>query len=178
MGIFHWLTGTEAADPTIPRQSAQALRAALLGLNRDDLAWAIAPDPGDDEILVAGWKYQDPHWRALLFEAELPSSIHIKVFLDEAHSTVRSVDEQVEVGLFNTTDGGVEIGVRGFRGQAAEVGAHYDFGRKPDGKFGVLSHTVFHTNDIKHAMQKTARECGWGWKGVAFGRLKRSHWFL
>lgn len=114
MGIFHWLTGTEAPDPTIPRQSAQSLRTALLGLNRDDLAWAIAPDPGDDEILVAGWKYQDPHWRALLFEAELSSSIHIKVFLDEARSTVRSVDEQVEVGLINTADGGVEIGVEGF----------------------------------------------------------------
>jgi hypothetical protein len=173
VGFWHWLTGTEAADPRVSRQSAQSLRKALLGLNRDDLAWALVPDADDDEILVAGWKYKDPHWRKLLFEAEVSSSIRIKVFLDEARGTVRSVDEQVDVGLFNTPDG-AEIGVHGFRGQKAEVGAHFEFGRKADGKFGVLSRTVFRTNDIKHAMQDTARKCGWGWKGVSFGRLKRS----
>jgi len=172
MGLWHWLTGTEPADPSIPRQSKQSLREALLALNRDDLAWAILVDEDDDEILVATWKYKDAHWRKLLVEAEMSSSLQIKLFLDEVRNTVRSVDEQVNLGFFNGPYG-VEIGVRGFRGQKAHVGAHFEFGRKPDGKFGMLSRSVFHTNDIKSAVRKTVRACGWGWKGVSFGRLKR-----
>jgi hypothetical protein len=170
--MWHWLTGTEAADPTVHRQSAQFLREALLALNRDDLAWAIAPDADDDDILVATWKYDDPHWSNLLVEAEMSSSLEIKLFLDDKRSTVRSVDQETN-GLYVGSDGVKRIGIGAFRGQEAEVGAHFEFGRKPDGKFGVLSRSTFHTNDIKEPMRKTVRECGWGWKGVAFGRLKR-----
>ena len=173
MGLWHWFTGTEPAAPNTPRKSAAQLRQALLGLNSDDIAWSIAPDPHDDDVLVARWKYFDPRWHHELNAALLEQSFHTLVFLDDKHTTVRSVDLQISAGVFQgAQEAALEI--HAFRGQAHEVGKHIEFGRKPDGKFGILSSTSFHSMEFKNAMKDVALACGWGWRGVAFGRLKVS----
>lgn len=173
MGLWHWFSGTERADPNTPRKSAAQLRQSLLALNSDEVAWSVTPDPHDDEVLVACWKYFDPRWHDELEAALLEQSFHTLVFLDDRRSTVRSVDMKVSAGVFQgTQEAALEI--HAFRGQAHEVGKHFEFGRKPDGKFGVLSSTSFRSMDFKNAMKAVALSCGWGWKGVAFGRLKLS----
>lgn len=171
MGLWHWFTGTEPANPGCLRKSAEQLRQALLGLNSDEHAWEIAPDPHDDGILAAGWKYTDPRWREELDAALLQYAVHTLVFLDNKRTTVRTVDVQVSAGVFRgAQEAALEI--HGFRGQAREVGKHIEFGRKPDGKFGLLSCTSFHSIEFKNAMKNVALSSGWGWKGVAFGKLK------
>jgi hypothetical protein len=172
MGLWHWWTGTQAADPRVARVSAITFRKALLELNRDGLAWAVASDPDDPEVLVATWKYDDARWRELLVAAEMSTSITIKMFLDDHRSTVRSVDQEIRIGV-SVDNAGLTIGIGGFRGQRVEVGKNWTFGRKPDGRFGATSHTRFSTNDIKRALQGVARDGGWAWKGVPFARLKR-----
>jgi hypothetical protein len=171
MGLWHWLTGTQDADPTILRRSAENLRRTLLCLNSDELPWAIRPDPRDDEILVATWKYADPRWQKSLLAAGMSTSIRICLFLDDERSTVRSIDEQVDVGLaIGGSSVSIEIGA--FRGQKVEVGRSLTFRRDSDGHFRIAFSARFDTNDIKRTLQGVARSNGWAWKGVAFGRLK------
>ena len=43
--------------------------------------------------------------------------------------------------------------------------------RRVGGSWGEAYSYKFNTGELKGPLRKAAAEAGWGWKGVAFGRL-------
>jgi hypothetical protein len=62
MGLFDWLTATKKPPPGVPRQSADALRAALLAANRDTAPFIVRDGGPEGVDLVAEWKIVDARW--------------------------------------------------------------------------------------------------------------------
>ena len=66
----------------------------------------------------------------------------------------------------------LSMGAEAFRGQKKEVG----FGRavafrEEDLRLGVVYDYKFDTSELKEPLQQVVLADGWGWRGVAFGKL-------
>ena len=91
--------------------------------------------------------------------------------LDEAKGEVRAVDQEWTVewraGVPN-----LALSVATFRGQKKEFsfGTAYAFKEDLSG-FGKVYEYRFNTGELKDPLVDIAQQNGWGWKGVAFGRL-------
>lgn len=61
MGLFDWITGDRKPASGVARQSPEALRDALLGLNRDSAPWQVRDGAPEGVDLVAEWKIAMPN---------------------------------------------------------------------------------------------------------------------
>jgi hypothetical protein len=58
-----------------------------------------------------------------------------------------------------------------FRGQSWEMSFESVYAFREDGSWGEVYSYKFNTGEIKGPLHRAAAEAGWGWKGVAFGKL-------
>jgi len=58
-----------------------------------------------------------------------------------------------------------------FRGQTWEKGFETVYAFREDGSFGKIYDYKFSTHEIKAPLIEAAHAAGWGWRGVAFGKL-------
>ena len=90
---------------------------------------------------------------------------------DEAAGEVRAVDQEWAVE-WHAGVPSLALSAEGFRGQKVEMsfGTTYAF-REEDLTYGKVYEYRFSTKELKTPLIEAASAAGWGWKGVAFGKL-------
>ncbi len=170
MGVFSWLTGSRAAPAGAAREPVAALRKRLLALNRDTSPIVIRDGKREGVDLVAEWKIVDAQWYEIFAKAGVQRVFKVLMKFDEARGVVRSADQEWSVewraGVPDLTLAG-----SAFRGQSWEMSYESVHAFREDGSWGEIYSYKFNTNEIKGPLHKAAAEAGWGWKGVAFGKL-------
>jgi len=170
MGLWSWLTGSRKADPSRPVLPVAQLKTALLALDRKTAPFTVRPGAPGEADLVAEWRIVDARWYEIFAKAGLTKSFKILMRLDETTHEVRAVDQSWSVewraGIPTMT-----LEVSGFRGQqtSVEFGAAYGFTEKL--RPGEIYRYRFATKELKDPLRKIVAGSGWGWRGVAFGKL-------
>lgn len=170
MGMLDWLTGTKAAPAGVKRQSVAMLRKRLLALNDDDTPFRVRDGADEGVDLVAEWKIVDARWYEIFAKAGIKRTFRVLMKIDAAKGEVRSVDEALDVEW----RAGVPVlsaKAAGFRGQKSEKSFEIVYAFREDGSFGEVYDYQFDTAKIKNPLRDAAGGAGWGWRGVAFGRL-------
>lgn len=170
MGLFDMLTGSKAAPKGVPRSPAAALRDSLLALNRDSAPWQIREGGPEGVDLVAEWRIVDARWYEIFAKANLTKVFRILMKFDEAKGEVRAVDEEWTVE-WRAGVPTLSASVEAFRGQKVEMSFGTAFAFKENLEFGKVYEYRFKTAELKTPLQETAAAKGWGWRGVAFGKL-------
>ena len=170
MGIFNFITGSKSAPAGVPRQPKAALREALLGLNRDCAPWQVRDGEPEGVDLVAEWKIVDARWYEIFAKASLTKVFKVLMKFDEEKGEVRSVDQEWTVE-WRAGVPTLKLSAEAFRGQKVEMSFGTAYAFKEDLEFGQVYEYRFKTAEIKAPLQEAAAKAGWGWKGVAFGKL-------
>lgn len=170
MGIFDFITGSKSAPAGVPRQPKAALREALLGLNRDSAPWQVRDGAPEGVDLVAEWKIVDARWYEIFAKASLTKVFKVLMKLDEEKGEVRSVDQEWTVE-WRAGVPTLKLSAEAFRGQKVEMSFGTAYAFKETLEFGQVYEYRFKTAEIKTPLQDAAAKAGWGWKGVAFGKL-------
>ena len=177
MGLFDLFTG--GSRPGGARIGKAELREALLAVNRDGAPWQVRDGAKEKVDLVAEWKIVDAAWYETFAKAGVKRVFKILMRFDEASGQVRSVDQEFEVewraGVPSLNDlsvigGGAEF--KGFRGQAWEMSTETVWAfREEDLSWGKVYSYNFKSDEMKKPLEAAAKAAGWGWRGVAFGKL-------
>ena len=120
--------------------------------------------------LVAEGQIVDAQGYELFAKAGVQRLFKVLMRFDEARGVVRSADQEWSVewraGVPELT-----LVASGFRGQKWEMSFETVYAFREDGSWGEIYDYKFNTGEIKGPLQKAVAEGGWGWKGVAFGKL-------
>jgi len=171
MGLFDWLTGSKAAPAGVERQPVEALRTRLLGVNRDTAPFVVRDGAPEGVDLVAEWKIVDARWYEIFAKAGLERAFKVLMKFDGAAGEVRAVDQEWQVE-WRAGVPDLSLAASAFRGQKVEMsfGTAYAF-REEDLSYGKVYDYRFTTRELKGPLIEAAQQAGWGWKGVAFGKL-------
>ena len=171
MGLFDWLTGTKSAPAGVAKQSAPELRRRLLAVNRETAPFVVRDGAPEGVDLVAEWKIVDARWYEIFAKAGLERSFKVLMKFDEPKGEVRAVDQEWSVE-WRAGVPSLSLAASAFRGQSAEIsfGTAYAF-REEDATFGKVYDYRFNTRELKAPLIEAAQGAGWGWRGVAFGKL-------
>ena len=165
MGLFG-----KKPDKNVPVLSVDEVRQRLLALNRDTAPYQIIDGASQKVDLIAEWKIVDAQWYEIFAKANLTKVFRIYMKFDGAKHEVRGKDEEFTVE-WRAGVPSLSISASKFQGQmtSVEFGAAYAFTEEL--KPGVVYNYRFSTNEIKKPIQEAVAACGWGYKGVAFGKL-------
>jgi hypothetical protein len=171
MGLFDWITGSKGAPQGVARQPAEALRTALLGLNRDTAPFQIRDGAPEGCDLVAEWKIVDARWYEIFAKASLTKVFKVLMKFDVERGEVRALDQEWTVE-WRAGVPSLSLSAEAFRGQKVEMsfGTAYAFKEDLSG-WGKVYEYRFKTSEIKDPLIEIAQQNGWGWKGVTFGKL-------
>lgn len=170
MGIFDFLTGSKAAPAGTARQPVATLREALLGLNRVSAPYVVRDGAPEGCDLVAEWRIVEAKWYELFAKAGLTKVFKILMKFDEPKGEVRAVDQEWTVE-WRAGVPSLSLSAEAFRGQKVEMSFGTAFAFKETLEYGKVYEYRFKTSEIKDPLQDVAARNGWGWKGVAFGKL-------
>ena len=171
MGLLDWITGSKPAPSGVPRQPAATLREAMLALNRDTAPFQVRDGAPEGVDLVAEWRIVDARWYEIFAKAGLTRVFKVLIRFDEEHGQVRSQDQEWTVE-WRAGVPHLALSAEAFKGQKVEMsfGTAYAF-REEDLSWGKVYEYRFKTSELKDPLIAVAGEKGWGWKGVAFGKL-------
>lgn len=170
MGLFDWITGDHKPVSGVARQSPEALREALLGLNRDSAPWQVRDGAPEGVDLVAEWKIVDAQWYEIFAKAGLSKVFRILIKFDAGKGEVRTLDQEWTVE-WRAGVPSLALAASGFRGQKVEMSFGTAFAFREDLSYGKVYEYRFATKEIKGPLQEAVAAAGWGWKGVTFGKL-------
>ena len=170
MGLLDWLTGSKPAPAGVKRQSEKKLRAGLTAVNGRKLPCKVRDGSDDGVDLVAEWKIVDAEWYEFFAEAGIERVFRIMMRFDAERHEVRAQDEEWGV---EWRAGTPELFLRaeGFRGVKWEKSFEKSWAFRSDGSFGKVVDYRFDTAEMKAPLIEAAHGAGWGWRGVAFGKL-------
>ena len=172
MGILDWLTGSKPAPDGVARESVAKLRKRLMAVNRATAPFKIREATKKERCdLVAEWRIVDAKWYEIFAKSGIKRVFKVLMKFDEAKGEVRAVDEEWEVE-WRAGVPTLSASASASRGQKWEKSfeAVYAFDEE-DLSFGKIYSYKFSTSEIKDPLIKAAHESGWGWRGVAFGKL-------
>ena len=170
MGLFDWLTGTKAAPAGVERQPVSELRTRLLAVNRDTAPFIIRDGAPEGVDLVAEWRIVDASWYEIFAKAGLEKAFKVLMKFDEAAGEVRAVDQEWEVS-WRAGIPELSLAASGFRGQKKEISFGTAYAFCEDLSYGEVYNYRFNTKELKTPLIEAAQQAGWGWRGVAFGKL-------
>ncbi|MEQ7155577.1 hypothetical protein [Brevundimonas aurifodinae] len=171
MGLFDWMTGSRPAPRGVPRVATQILREQLLAINRDSAPFIVRDarkKEGAD--MVAEWRIVDETWYEIFAKAGVQRVFKVLMTFDEAKGEIRALDQSWEVEW----RAGVPVlsaTAEGFRGQSWEKSFETVYAFREDLSWGEVYSYRFDTDEIKKPLVAAAQKAGWGWRGVAFGKL-------
>ncbi len=171
MGLFDWLTGSKSAPAGVERQPVAELRTRLLAVNRETAPFVVRDGAAEGVDLVAEWKIVDARWYEIFAKAGLERAFKVLMKFDEARGEVRAVDQEWQVE-WRAGVPELSLAASAFRGQKVVLsfGGAYAF-REEDPSYGKVYEYRFSTKELKAPLIEAALQAGWGWKGVAFGKL-------
>lgn len=170
MGMWDWLTSTKRPASGTPVCSRDELQTRLLALNRSTAPYQLIDGTGEGVDLIAAWKIVDAAWYEIFAKAGLQKVFKIRLKLDEASHQVRAKDEESTVSW---SAGVPQLQVSRSKSwgqtQSVQFGSGYAFTEEL--RPGEVYRYRFATSELKGPIQQVVTECGWTYKGVAFGRL-------
>jgi hypothetical protein len=171
MGLFDWLTGTKSAPEGVERQSAAELRRRLLAVNRETAPFVVRDGAPEGVDLVAEWKIVDARWYEIFAKAGIERVFKVLMKFDAEKGEVRAVDQEWSVE-WRAGVPSLSFAASAFRGQTTEIsfGTAYAF-REDLSSYGKVYDYRFSTKELKEPLIEAAHAAGWGWRGVAFGKL-------
>ena len=151
------------------RQPRDAVRVALLALDRDTAPWQVRPGlPEERADLVAEWRIVDARWIEIFAKAGLRKTFAVFMRLDAAACEVRGLDKSSSLewrtGLPTST---FERDVQWGRQMSFDVGTRYGFDEQM--QFGKVFSYRFTSSEIKRPLQRTATAMGWTWRSTSLG---------
>lgn len=170
MGLFDIFTGSKGPVAGAAKLAPADLRAALLALNRDSAPWHVRDGAAENCDLVGEWKIVDARWYEIFAKASLKKVFKVLMKLDATGGEVRAVDQEFTVE-WRAGVPSLSASVEAFRGQKVEMSFGTAYGFKEDLGLGKIYEYRFNTKEIKDPLQQVVTQSGWGWKGVAFGKL-------
>jgi hypothetical protein len=170
MGLLDFITGSKSAPAGVARQPKAALRDALLALNRPTAPWHVRDGAPEGVDLVAEWLIVDAKWYEIFAKASLKKVFKILMKFDEEKGEVRAVDQEWTVE-WRAGVPTLAVSAEAFRGQKVEMSFGTAFAFKENLEYGKVYEYSFKTAEIKTPLQEAAAKAGWGWKGIAFGKL-------
>ena len=170
MGLFDWLTGSKAPPSGVERQSVAELRNRLLAVNRPTAPFLVRDGGPEGVDLVAEWRIVDARWYEIFAKAGIERSFRILMKFDQANSEVRAVDQEWEVE-WRAGVPSLSLAASAFRGQKAEISFGTAYAFREDASYGKVYDYRFNTRELKAPLIEAAQAAGWGWRGVAFGKL-------
>jgi hypothetical protein len=170
MGLMNWLRGIKPAPSGVKRQSAKALHAALLGVNRKTAPFHVRDGKHEGVDLVAEWKIVDAKWYEIFAEAGIERVFKVLMKIDEQAGEVRAVDQEWEVNWRNGVPT-LSLSASAFRGRKWEKSFGTAYAFREDGSYGNVYNYRFDTGEIKAPLIEAAHKAGWGWHAVAFAKL-------
>ena len=168
MGLFGF--GKKKPEKNTPVLTVEEVRQHLLGLNRETAPYQIRDGSAEGVDLIAEWKIVDTRWYEIFAKANLTNVFRIYMKFDEAKQEVRAKDEEYTVE-WRAGVPSLSVAASKFSGQktSIEFGTAYAFTEEL--KPGQVYNYRFNTNEIKKPIQEAVTDCGWKYKGVAFGKL-------
>jgi hypothetical protein len=165
MGLFG-----KKPDKNAPVLSPDEVEQRLLALNRESAPFRIVDGSSEGVDLIAEWKIVDAKWYEIFAKANLTKVFRIYMKLDPAKHEVRAKDEEYTLE-WKAGVPSLSVSVQKFQGQmtSVEFGAAYAFTEQLAP--GQVFKYRFNTNELKKPIQDAVAACGWGYKGVAFGKL-------
>jgi hypothetical protein len=170
MGLFDWMTGTKHPDAGVAPQSADAVRAALLAVNRPTAPFIVRDGKPESVDLVAEWRIVDAKWYEIFAKAGLTRAFKILMRIDSASREVRAVDQEWSVE-WRAGVPALSLAADAFRGQKKEISFGAAYGFTETGALGEIYRYKFSTGELKPPLQDAVTHAGWTWRGVAFGKL-------
>jgi hypothetical protein len=170
MGLFDFLKGKKPPAPGTVKKPATELRAALLALNRQGAPFAIRDGGPEGCDLLAEWKIVDARWYEIFAKAGLTKVAQILLKFDDAAGEVRSVDRNWTVA-WSAGVPTLSLSAEGFRGQKTEISFGTAYAFTEELAPGQVYNYRFNTKEMKGPLQAAVAAAGWGWRGVAFGKL-------
>lgn len=170
MGLLDWLTGSKAAPKGVRRLPVATLRSQLLAVNRDTAPFVVRDGAPEGVDLVAEWKIVDARWCEIFAKAGITRLFKVLMKIDETRGEGRAVDQEWSVEW----RAGLPIlsaQASGFRGQKWEKSFETVYAFREDLSYGEIYTYRFDTGEIKGPLVEATRQAGWGWRGVAFGKL-------
>ncbi len=154
----------------VPALSAQEVNRKILTLNRPSSPYQIIDGKSEGVDLIAEWKIVDAQWYEIFAKAGLESVFRIYMKFDAEKNHVRTKDYEYTIS-WRAGIPSLSLEVSGFQGQKTSVqfGTAYAFTEEL--RPGQVYNYRFSTNEIKKPLKKAIEDCGWKYKGIAFGKL-------
>lgn len=168
MGLMNLFGKKPAKDAPILAPEEVVRR--LMELNRPSAPYRLIDGQAEGVDLIAEWKIVDAQWHEIFAKANLTKVFRIYMKLDPVKHEVRAKDEEYSVA-WKAGVPSLSLAASKFQGQttSVEFGAAYAFTEK--GEAGQVYNYRFNTNEIKKPIQQVITDCGWAYKGIAFGKL-------
>lgn len=172
MGLFDSITGTRKAEPGVEVQPGAHVRDALLAVATPDTPYTVREGtPDENADLVAEWRLQEPQWRVYFYTRDVSRQLQIFMRLHEDDHEVRALDKQSTV-VWETDGAGLSlraekswqrgtVKTKSFQG-TIELGSD-----DPE----IEKTFSFSSEELKDPLRRAILDCGWGWRGVSFGKL-------
>ena len=169
MSFFDALFGRASAPQGTP-QSAEAVRRALLAVNRPTAPFVVRLGDADEAELVSEWRIVDAEWSEIFAKARLEKAFKVLMRLDATAREVRAVDQEWSVE-WRAGAPSLRLATSTFRGQTSEIefGRAYGFTEKLS--IGEIYKYRFTTTELKGPLQRAVATQGWRWRAVALGKL-------
>lgn len=170
MGLFDFLTSTKRPASGTPVLPAPAVREKLLALNRPTAPYRLIDGASEGVDVIAEWNIVDAKWYEIFAKAGLSKAFKIYLKLDEKTHEVRAMDRELTIE-WRAGVPSISFAVSAFKGQqqSVEFGQAYGFTEKLT--TGEIYNYRFSTKELKQPIQVAVTECGWTYKGVAFGKM-------
>ena len=174
MKLWDWMTGSRPAPKGAKAESVSKLRARLIGINRETAPFKIRSGEPEGVDLVAEWKIVDAKWYAIFSKAGTKRVFKVLMNFDEDKHVIRAQDQSWEVeweaGAPNLQLSASAKG-KAFKGTSWEKSYEKVWAFREDLSFGEIYEYYFDTSEIKDPLRNAVAAAGWGWKGIAFGKL-------
>ncbi len=170
MGVLDFLTSTKRPATGTPALSQQEVRDRLMSLNRPTAPYRLMDGSAENVDLIAEWKIVDAQWYEIFAKGGLSKVFKIYLKLDPETHEVRAMDREYSVS-WKAGVPTLSIAASAFKGQtqSVEFGKGYAFTETLAP--GQIYNYKFDTREIKKPIQEAVINCGWTYKGVAFGKL-------
>jgi hypothetical protein len=120
--------------------------------------------------LIAEWKIVDAQWYEIFGKAGLSKVFRIYLKLDPEAHEVRAMDREYSVS-WSAGVPSLLTEISNFKGQTQSIEFGKGFAFTETLAPGQVYNYRFNTGEIKKPIQDAVTECGWTYKGVAFGKL-------
>lgn len=170
MGLWDKLTGTERPSASVPVLSQDEVRQRILDLNRPTAPFQIVDGTAEGVDLIAEWKIVDARWYEIFAKAGLEKVFRIRMKFDANNHEVRNKDEEYTVAW----EAGVptlSLSASKTMGQTKSIQFGTRYGFTEEFRPGEIYTYTFQTSEIEDPIKQAVNDCGWTWKGIAFGKL-------